>query len=385
MKNALLFPPAAVLETLPTPCYLYNTALLDDTLAAVQAEAAKYRYEIHYAVKANFNHRILQQIAAHGLGADCVSGGEIQAALDAGFPAGKIVFAGVGKADWEIELALEKHISCFNAESLAELQVIDLLAGKRKQTAPVALRINPDVAANTHRNIVTGAKENKFGINLDLLDAVLKTLPALQHITFQGLHFHIGSQITDMDNFRSLCLRVNDIRERLAAMGWRPPHLNLGGGLGIDYDTPEQNRIAAFPAFFQTFDRHLKRCEGQQIHFELGRSIAGQCGTLLTRVLYLKDGSAGKFAIVDAGMTELLRPALYQASHKIENLSSAGREERYDVVGPVCESTDCFGRNLSLNKVSRRDLLVIFSAGAYGESMASHYNCRQLQPPHFYK
>jgi diaminopimelate decarboxylase len=384
MKIVFPFPPVATLEALPTPCYLYDTALLEETLKAAQHEAAKYHYEIHYAVKANFNHHILQQIAARGLGADCVSGGEIQAALNAGFPTGKIVYAGVGKADWEIELALEQHIFCFNVESLAELEVIDALAGKRRQVAPVALRINPDIIANTHRHITTGVKENKFGINLDLLDGVLKTLPALKHIAFKGIHFHIGSQITDMENFRSLCLRANEIQERLAGMGLLPEHLNLGGGLGIDYCAPEQNRIADFATFFRVFDTHLKRYDGQRIHFELGRSLVGQCGTLLTKVLYVKEGSAKKFAIIDAGMTELLRPALYQACHKIENLSSVGEAAPYDVAGPVCESTDSFGKDVLLNKVSRNDLLVVYSAGAYGESMSSHYNCRQLRPPYFY-
>jgi diaminopimelate decarboxylase len=281
-------------------------------------------------------------------------------------------------------LALEKQIFCFNAESLAELLVIDELAGKRNRKAPVALRINPDIMANTHHHIATGLKENKFGINLDLLDAVLKTLPALKNIAFKGIHFHIGSQITDMENFRSLCLRANDLQEHLAAMGLTPLHLNLGGGLGIDYHAPEQKRIAGFPAFFQLFAQHLKRYEGQQVHFELGRSLVGQCGALLTKVLYVKEGSAKKFAVVDAGMTELIRPALYQAYHKIENISSGGGVEKYDVVGPVCESTDCFGTEVSLNEVSRHDLLLIYSAGAYGESMASHYNCRQLHEAYFF-
>ena len=384
MKNDFPFPPVATLAALPTPCYLYNTALLEATLQAAQREASKYRYEIHYAVKANFNHRILQRIAAHGLGADCVSGGEIQAALNAGFPAGKIVYAGVGKADWEIDLALEKNIFCFNVESLAELEVIDELAGKRKCVAPVALRINPDIAANTHHHIITGVKENKFGINLDLLDGVLKTLPTLKYIAFKGIHFHIGSQITDMDSFYNLCLRVNGIQERLSGMNLLPEHLNLGGGLGIDYHAPEQHSIADFAVFFQIFDKHVKRYGGQHIHFELGRSLVGQCGTLLTKVLYVKEGSAKKFAIVDAGMTELIRPALYQAYHKIENLSSGGEVTPYEVAGPVCESTDSFGKEVLLNKVSRNDLLVVYSAGAYGESMSSHYNCRQLREPYFY-
>jgi diaminopimelate decarboxylase len=384
MKNETFLPALAVLNGLPTPCYLYNAGLLQQTLEAASYEAAKYDYEIHYAVKANFNRRILQQIAAHGLGADCVSGGEIQAALEAGFPAGKIVYAGVGKADWEIYRALEAGIFCFNVESQAELLVINELAGQRKQVAPVALRINPDVTAHTHRHIVTGLKETKFGINLHLLDDILTLLPALKNIDCKGIHFHIGSQITDMDNFYGLCLRVNDIQARLASLNRLPQHVNLGGGLGIDYHRPQENRIAAFGTFFQLFDKHLKRYAGQSVHFELGRSLVGPCGVLLTRVLYVKEGSAKQFAIVDAGMTELIRPALYQAYHKVENISSDEAMEKYDVVGPVCESTDCFGKAVLLNRVARNDLLALYSAGAYGESMSSHYNCRTLREAYFF-
>ena len=384
MKKNGFFPPEATLSELQTPCYIYNAALLQQTLDAAQTEAKKYEYEIHYAVKANFNPRILRQIAESGLGADCVSGGEIQVALDAGFDAGKIVYAGVGKSDWEIELALEKKILCFNVESLAELLVINELAGKRRQKARIALRINPDVVANTHHHIVTGMKESKFGINLDKLDEVLSVLPALENIAFEGIHFHIGSQITNLDNFYGLCLRVNEMQEQLASRNLLPRHVNLGGGLGIDYKLPEQNPIPDFAAFFQLFDKHLKRYSGQRIHFELGRSLMAQCGALLTKTLYVKEGSVKKFAIVDAGMTELLRPALYQAYHKMENISSGGALETYDVVGPVCESTDCFGKAVSLNAVSRHDLIVIYSAGAYGESMASHYNCRRLRDAYFY-
>ena len=384
MREKHFFPSIETLNELQTPCYIYNTALLQQTLEIAKREATKYGYEIHYAIKANFNPRILRQIASNGLGADCVSGGEIQAALDAGFDAAKIVYAGVGKADWEIELALEKEIFCFNVESLAELLVINELAEKRKQKARIALRINPDVIANTHHHIVTGMKESKFGINLDKLDAVLQLLPALENVMFEGIHFHIGSQITNLDNFYGLCLRVNEIQKQLASRKLLPRHVNLGGGLGVDYKLPEQNSIPDFAAFFQLFDKHLKHYNGQRIHFELGRSLVAQCGMLLTKTLYVKEGSTKKFAIVDAGMTELIRPMLYQASHKIENISSDGALEVYDVVGPVCESTDCFAKAIALNVVSRHDLLVIYSAGAYGESMASHYNCRKLRDVFFY-
>lgn len=383
MKNSF-FPPPATLSELQTPCYIYNTELLQRTLNIAQAEAKKYGYEIHYAIKANYNQRILRQIASSGYGADCVSGGEIRAALEAGFPAEKIVYAGVGKADWEIELALEKEIFCFNVESLAELLVIDELSEKYGKKAHIALRVNPEVAADTHHHIVTGMKENKFGINLDKLDEVLSVMSGLKNIIFEGIHCHIGSQITKLDNFYGLCLRVNEMQEMLVNRNMLPRHINLGGGLGIDYQTPEQKPIPDFAAFFQLFDKHLKHYSGQRIHFELGRSLVGQCGALLTKTLYVKEGSAKKFAIVDAGMTELLRPALYQAHHKIENLSSEKETELYDVVGPVCESTDSFGKAVTLNAVSRNNLIVIYSAGAYGESMSSNYNCRSLKEPLFY-
>jgi diaminopimelate decarboxylase len=365
-------------NALETPFYYYDVRLLEDTLRTVRTEAGRYGYHIHYAVKANANPRILSMIAASGLGADCVSGGEIEAALKAGIPASGIVFAGVGKADWEILLGLDSGIFCFNAESLAELEVIDALAAGRGKVAPVALRINPEVDAHTHAKITTGLKENKFGINLGQLNAVLDRLPQLTHLRLTSIHFHIGSQITDLAVFRSLAIRMGEIQEDMAARGIVVEHVNLGGGLGIDYRHPNHLPLPAFDDYFATMHRWLPVRPGQQVHFEPGRSIVGQCGSLIARALYVKRGETRNFAILDAGFTELIRPAMYDAYHRIENISGDGDPETYDVVGPICESSDVFGKDVLLNSVRRGDLIALRSAGAYGEVMASQYNCRKL-------
>ncbi|MDD3508102.1 MAG: diaminopimelate decarboxylase [Parabacteroides sp.] len=375
--------PINKLRELQTPFYFYNTDLLRDTLALIRAEADRYGFHVHYAVKANANHKILSIIRENGLGADCVSGGEIKASLAAGFPAKKIVFAGVGKADWEINLGLDNDIFCFNVESAAELEVINELAGAKNKVASVALRINPEVDAHTHAYITTGLKENKFGINLSQLDSVLDLFETLKNVKLIGLHFHIGSQITDLSSFQSLCSRVTEIQENMARRRILVENLNFGGGLGIDYHHPNHLPIPDFKEYFAIFHKHMKLRPEQQVHFEPGRSVVGQCGTLITKVLYVKEGASKNFAIVDAGFTELIRPALYQAYHRIENLTSEEAEEVYDVVGPICESSDSFGKSVDLNKVRRGDLIALRSAGAYGEIMASQYNCRQLPKAYF--
>lgn len=368
---------------LQTPFYYYDTHLLRETLALVRTEAGKYGYHVHYAVKANANHKLLTIIRENGLGADCVSGGEIQACLKAGFPADKIVYAGVGKADWEINLGLDNNIFCFNVESAAELEVINELAAAKGKVASVALRINPEVDAHTHAYITTGLKENKFGINLTQLDSVIDLFDTLKNVRLIGLHFHIGSQITDLTSFQALCSRVNEIQESMYRRHLILPNLNLGGGLGIDYHHPNRQAIPDFKEYFALFHKHLKLRPSQQVHFEPGRSIVGQCGSLIAKALYVKEGSYKKFAILDAGLTELIRPAFYQAYHKIENITSDGEIEKYDVVGPICESSDCFGKEVDLNLVRRGDLIALRSAGAYGEIMASQYNCRQLPKAYY--
>lgn len=368
---------------LETPFYYYDLDLLRQTLSQLNREAALKGYgHIHYAVKANANPKLLTLIREHGLGADCVSGGEIRAALQAGFPADKIVFAGVGKADWEIDLGLDHDIFCFNVESIPELEIINERAAAKNKTAAVALRINPNVGAHTHANITTGLKENKFGINLDDLDRVAAIALNLRHIRLTGLHFHIGSQILDMEDFTALCNRINEIQDRLSAKQIRLEHINVGGGLGIDYKHPDCRPIPDFASYFSTYHKYLKLYPGQALHFELGRSVTGQCGSLIGKVLYVKQGTNKQFAILDAGMTDLVRPALYQAYHKIENLTSCEPVETYDVVGPICESSDVFAKATALNRVKRGDLVAIRSAGAYGEVMASGYNCRRLPESH---
>ena len=375
--------PIQKFRELQTPFYFYDADVLRNTLELVKKESAKYNYHVHYAIKANTNNRILSIIREYGFGADCVSGGEIKAALQAGFPAEKIVYAGVGKDDWEIELGLDSNIFCFNVESIPELEIINDLAKAKKKTASVALRVNPEVDAHTHHHITTGLKENKFGINLSQLDGVIERLKTLENIKLIGLHFHIGSQVTDLTPYHGLCARINDLQKQLEKQRIVVEHINVGGGLGIDYHHPNRQAYPDFKAYFSIFNRLLDLRPGQTLHFEPGRSIVGQCGSLITKVLYVKEGSAKKFAIADAGMTELLRPALYQAYHKIENITSDGEVEAYDVVGPVCESADCFGKAVDLNKVQRGDLLALRSAGAYGEIMASQYNCRKLPASYF--
>lgn len=370
-------------ERLTTPFYYYDVELLRKTLDTVKKEAGKYGYHVHYAIKANANPRVLSIIAENGLGADCVSGGEIEAALRAGFPSDKIVFAGVGKSDWEINLGLENNIFCFNVESAAELEVINSLAADKNKVAKVALRINPEVDAHTHAKITTGMKENKFGINLSQLGQVLDRLQTMKNVKLTGIHCHIGSQITDMSAFRNLVIRVNEIQEELECRGVSVENLNFGGGLGIDYYHPNHLPIPSFDDYFAVFDKLLKRRDGQQVHFEPGRSVVAQCGTLISKVLYVKVGETKQFLILDAGFTELIRPAMYDAYHRIENISSDEATEIYDVVGPICESSDVFGKDVELNKAHRGDLVALRSAGAYGEVMASQYNCRRLPKAYY--
>ena len=363
-----------------TPFYYYDVDLLKETLECARAEASKHAdYHIHYAIKANFNQRLLQIISAEGFGADCVSGGEVKAALSAGIEPGKIVFAGVGKTEKELRFALDAGIFCFNAESLPEVELINELAGEYHTTARIAIRVNPGVGAHTHANITTGLAENKFGINYELLEETINSIKELKNVELIGLHFHIGSQILEMDDFATLCARINEIQDTLESnLNLVLPHINVGGGLGIDYMQPSQNPIPDFASYFATYANNLKRRPGQQVHFELGRSIVGQCGTLVSRVTYIKHGTCKQFAIIDAGMNDLVRPALYQAYHEIENLSSQAPKEKYDIVGPICESSDVFAKDRELPATKRGDILAIHSAGAYGEAMAFGYNCREL-------
>ncbi|OJX87694.1 MAG: diaminopimelate decarboxylase [Paludibacter sp. 47-17] len=363
---------------LRTPFYYYDLEVLRATLQEIIKQTSGDPFEVHYALKANVNPQVLAAVREAGLGADCVSGGEVQAALDAGIPASKVVFAGVGKADWEINLGLDNDIFCFNVESIPELEVINELADAKGKTASVALRINPNVSANTHHYITTGLNENKFGINLSELDKVTTIVKGFSNIRLVGVHFHIGSQITDLAPFQDLCVRVNEIQDYFESQGIKLENVNVGGGLGINYEHPNHFPIPEFEAYFKIFREHLTLRPGQKLHFELGRAVVAQCGSLISRVLYVKEGTSKNFAILDAGFTELIRPALYQAYHRIENLSSDRVEEEYDVVGPICESSDVFAKGYSMNATKRGDLIALRSAGAYGEIMASQYNLRAL-------
>ena len=364
-----------------TPFYYYDMALLKNTLSKINSCIESSPFKVHYAVKANANDRILRTIQAAGLGVDCVSGGEVAAAIEAGFDSKEIVFAGVGKTDREINLALDADILCFNVESVPELEAINILAREKGKIADIAFRVNPNVDAHTHKYITTGLSENKFGINLEQLPAVLRLAVNLPNVRLIGLHFHIGSQITELAPFATLCEKVNALQDEVEAMEIDLKIINVGGGLGVDYVTPDENPIPDFKAYFNIFKENLKLRAGQEVHFELGRAIVAQCGSLITTVTYVKKGSVKQFVITDAGMTDLIRPALYQAHHKIENITSDATEtEVYDVVGPICESSDCFGENETLPITQRGDLLALRTAGAYGEIMASRYNLRRL--PH---
>ena len=366
-------------KQIPTPFYYYDMALLQYTLDEIKRCIAGFPFKVHYAVKANANATILEQIRRAGLGIDCVSGGELAAAISAGFAGNEIAFAGVGKTDKEIAAGIDSDIFCFNVESLPEMEVINEIAASKGKVARIAIRVNPNIDAHTHKYITTGLNENKFGINLPQLDAVVDAALAMKNVELIGLHFHIGSQIRETEPFIMLCNTANELLDQLEARGVKLSIINVGGGLGINYDDPDGDAIAGFDQYFSIFKQHLKLREGQELHFELGRAVVAQCGSLITRVTYVKTGIAKKFVIVDAGMSDLIRPALYQAHHKIENISATGTPtETYDVVGPICESSDCFGTDETLPITHRGDFIALRSAGAYGEIMASRYNCREF-------
>lgn len=370
-----------------TPFYFYDLTLLERTLDVAQKAADKRNFHIHYALKANFNDRVLSVIQSKGFGADCVSGNEVEKSIEVGFPADKITFAGVGKSDKEILSALKHRIFAFNVESIQELEVINELAEQLGEKANVSLRINPNVDAHTHHYITTGLDENKFGVPNSELEKAAAVIKNCANINLIGLHFHVGSQITDMNVFKSLCVKVNEWKNFFEERGTYIKVINVGGGLGVDYKNPDENPIPDFEAYFDVFDKFLERTAQHEVHFELGRALVAQCGTLVSKVLYTKSGVKKNFLILDAGMTELMRPALYQAYHKIEKIGETSVDEKflnYDVVGPICESSDCFGKEVELPVSKRGDLIAIRTAGAYGEVMASNYNLRN-EIRHYFK
>ena len=367
-------------KSVETPFYYYDQNLLQATLDTITSEAGKYEgFKVHYAVKACVDQTVLGVINASGIGCDCVSGGEVERCLMSGFAPSKIVFAGVGKADWEINLALDANIACFNVESVPELEVIDELARAKGKVANIALRVNPNVDAHTHKYITTGLSENKFGISMEMLEEVVAKANTLKNVNLIGLHFHIGSQLLEFEPFQMLCSRINELQDKFEALGVKFKTINVGGGLGVDYVNPDENPIPDFATYFATYNKYLKLRPGQELHFELGRAVVAQCGSLISRVLYVKEGLNKKFVILDAGMSDLIRPALYQAHHNIENITASTSEtDTYDVVGPICESSDCFGTDEVLPKTKRGDLVALRTAGAYGQIMASNYNCRKI-------
>ncbi|MDQ3190409.1 MAG: diaminopimelate decarboxylase [Bacteroidota bacterium] len=367
------------LKKFKTPFYYYDLKHLSQTLIKVNENASKYGYTVHYALKANANERIINLIKQAGLGADCVSGNEVKKAIESSFHPEHIAFAGVGKTDEEINYALDHNIFCFNCESLQELEVIQELAAAKNKKASIALRINPNVNAYTHHYITTGLEENKFGINMWEMEAVLKLLKELPNVELKGLHFHIGSQITNLSAFKNLCIKVNEIQQWFLTKKIILEHINVGGGLGVDYQDPDNNPFPDFEAYFKLFHDFLELQPHQKLHFELGRAIVAHCGSLISKVLYIKKGLNTNFVILDAGMTELIRPALYQSYHKVENISKIDDPAnfKYDVVGPICESSDCFGKAIALPETQRGDYVAIRTAGAYGEVMVSAYNLRE--------
>ena len=375
------------LSTQETPFYFYDLELLKSTLDAAKTAADKRNFHIHYALKANFNDQILAIIQSKGFGADCVSGNEVEKSIEIGFPVDQITFAGVGKSDKEIISALKHKIFAFNVESIQELEVINELAEQVGEKANVSLRINPNVDAHTHHYITTGLDENKFGVPNSELEKAAAVIKNCQNINLIGLHFHVGSQITDMNVFKSLCIKVNEWKNFFEERGTYIKVINVGGGLGVDYKNPDENPIPDFEAYFDVFDKFLERTAQHEVHFELGRALVAQCGTLVSKVLYTKSGVKKNFLILDAGMTELMRPALYQAYHKIEKIGEISVQDKtlnYDVVGPICESSDCFGKEVELPVSKRGDLIAIRTAGAYGEVMASNYNLRN-EIRHYFK
>lgn len=362
-----------------TPCYVYSKAFLSARSRAYLEALAGHKHLVCYSVKAASNINLLKILGELGLGCDIVSGGELFRAKLAGIPGEKIVYSGVGKTAAEIRQALEYKILFFNVESAAELHLINQVAAEMAVVAPVAIRVNPDVDPLTHPYISTGLKENKFGIPIDEAERIYLTANAkLKNIKFVGVDSHIGSQLTNLSPFRDAALRLRVLIEKLSAQGVELKYVDLGGGLGIKYDSesvPEVQQLADI--FFDVFSGL-----DLTIVLEPGRSLVGNSAVMLTKVLYLKQSLEKNFAIVDAGMNDLLRPSLYGAFQKIDkvcllaNGSSAIPQLNYDIVGPICESGDFLAKARALPQLVQGDLLAVGSAGAYGFSMSSNYNSR---------
>jgi diaminopimelate decarboxylase len=355
-----------------TPCYVYSRAALESTYREFQDACAGRDAQICYAVKANSNLAVLNLLARLGSGFDIVSGGELERVLAAGGAAEKTVFSGVGKSAAEMRAALEAGVLCFNVESEGELERLSGTAAAMGRTAPVSLRVNPDVDPKTHPYIATGLRDDKFGVPCEEAPRLYRKAAALPALRVVGIDFHIGSQLTETEPFVAALDKILEIVDMLDATGMRLRHLDPGGGLGIRYRDERPPAVKDYMA--RLFARIGKR--PLKLLFEPGRALVGNAGLLLTRVEYLKHGAAKNFAVVDAAMNDLLRPALYDAWHDVLPARKTGGTPRaYDIVGPVCESSDFLARERTL-ATSPGELLAIMSAGAYGMSMSSNYNSR---------
>jgi diaminopimelate decarboxylase len=359
------------------PYYRYDLPLLQRTIDASIEASKKYGCKLFYALKANNESRIINQVRESGIGVDCVSAGEIKHALKEGWSPSEIVFAGSGKTIREIEYALDQNIFVIHCESLAEYDIISELSQKLDTSTQVALRINPDLKVDTHEKISTGEKHHKFGMSFNEALQIIE-----QNNNIIGFHLHVGSQILDMQYFEDLSLTVRSLIARLPD-DFNLRYLNLGGGLGIDYTNPQRKTAPDFNGWMNTLRTHLPANIIETISLEPGRSLVGQCGQLIGEVQYIKHEDTNPTAILDIGMTELLRPALYGSRHKITVNKDDLISQKYTVSGPTCESSDTFGKNHELPPLERGDLLIIHSAGAYGSSMRLNYNLRDIIPSQF--
>ena len=356
-----------------TPLYVYSRDVLTRNYQAYDRAFAPVRHRICYAMKANPSQALLRILAAMGAGADIVSGGELRAALRAGFPAERIVFSGVGKTDPELALAVDSGIGEFNVESEDEIVRLSAIAAARGRRARITLRVNPDIDPRSHPYISTGLRENKFGVEIERAPEILRRVRTLPGIEVVGVQSHIGSQIQDIEPMNAAMAALVSLSHRLMDEGFRLESIDIGGGLGIDYEGGELPQPEALAA------RVLPQLEGLPLTLllEPGRSIVGPAGVMLTRVIGVKDNRGKRFVIVDAGMNDLLRPSLYQAFHRVEPVRERGREPiTADVVGPVCESGDFLARGRTIEGVEPGDLLVVRDTGAYGFCMSSTYNMR---------
>jgi diaminopimelate decarboxylase len=365
-------PLSAIAERFGTPCYVYSRAALEEAYREFDAAFAGVPHLVCYAMKANSNLAVLHLFARLGAGFDIVSGGELARVVAAGGDPAKVVFSGVGKTEPEMAQALAAGILCFNVESAAELERLDAVAGRMGRCAPVSFRVNPDVDPKTHPYIATGLKESKFGIAFDDAPALYRRAAAMAHVAVHGLDIHIGSQITELAPYREAAVKVLDLVDRLRADGIPLAHVDLGGGLGIRYRDEDTVDLEAYARMV----RELFAGRSERLVFEPGRRLVGGAGVLLTRVEFLKPGAAKNFAIVDAAMNDLLRPALYDAWHPVDPVRPReGAQRRWEIVGPVCESGDFLAQDRPL-ALAAGDLLAVGAAGAYGMAMSSNYNSR---------